>query len=448
MTMDKEKNPLSQRILDLTLEIIYLLTGEDHEVVKKPGGSLNQSNIHHAYEKDYRTQSPSALPTSPSPIHERHNEQKILELSNQIIRLLTGEVPIRCEDVTVYLSMEEWEYVERHKELYEDVMMETAVSGHSPVSRPDLETKNETENKTYRKYLRNNHSEQDEAVTIPSCTFLSCGKGNLVDTNIYQTADPQTEYPSADIKQEPASCEEENLTDSVLYKPTEHPQTQYPPTDIKEEPGSWEEGNLTDTDIYRPINHSQAEYLYTVIKEEPACEEGNVIGQGDGTFTCIECGKCLPTKYELIQHYMVHTGEHPFKCSDCGKGFYYKNDMVKHQRIHTGEKPFKCNECGRCFTHSSSLACHKVLHTGEKPFKCDDCGKYFSLKKRLNEHQKTHTGQKPFICSDCGNRFTRASTLAAHKMIHTGEKRFICNECGKGFNRRYTFMQHQKIHRR
>ncbi|KAM3913721.1 uncharacterized protein RB166_018920 isoform 2-T3 [Leptodactylus fuscus] len=133
--MDRDKKETTEKILSLTLEIIYLLTGEDYVVVKKKSGEHLTTSSGRVSGGLRKIQYP-IMKSSPL-ITKRSNEQKILELTNKIIELLTGEVPIRCQDVTVYFSMEEWEYLEGHRDLYKDVMMED----HKPLTSPNRPSK-------------------------------------------------------------------------------------------------------------------------------------------------------------------------------------------------------------------------------------------------------------------------------------------------------------------
>ncbi|XP_077346172.1 uncharacterized protein LOC143989776 isoform X2 [Lithobates pipiens] len=115
MRMEEDRSHMTEKILNLTLEIIYLLTGERFPLVKSG---------------DHMT---ITVPPCDSLKPERHNMEKILEVTKKMMELLTGEVPIRCQDVTVYFSMEEWEYLEGHKDLYKDVMMDN----QPPLTSPD-----------------------------------------------------------------------------------------------------------------------------------------------------------------------------------------------------------------------------------------------------------------------------------------------------------------------
>ncbi|XP_075118395.1 oocyte zinc finger protein XlCOF7.1-like [Leptodactylus fuscus] len=151
--MERDKNKMAESLLNLTLEIIYQLTGEDYTVVKKTSSGRCQAPVYEGYGGSL---SPIPGPPPHPLIQEEINGQKILEVTNKMLELLTGEVtllgmlghytvtggvgvmtvslccqvPIRCQDVAVYFSMEEWEYLEGHKDLYKEVMMED----HQPLT--------------------------------------------------------------------------------------------------------------------------------------------------------------------------------------------------------------------------------------------------------------------------------------------------------------------------
>ncbi|KAM5141361.1 uncharacterized protein ACMZJ9_015107 [Mantella aurantiaca] len=133
--MDEDQCHSTERLLDLTLEIIYLLTGEGYTVVKKTSGENVTSRRHHRVSGRRGTQRHITVPSSVCLMSERNHDEKILEVTKKMIGLLTGEVPIRCQDVTVYFSMEEWEYLEGHKDLYKDVMMDNQPPLTSPGKR-------------------------------------------------------------------------------------------------------------------------------------------------------------------------------------------------------------------------------------------------------------------------------------------------------------------------
>ncbi|XP_073540662.1 uncharacterized protein [Phyllobates terribilis] len=126
LIMDKDRNHVTKRILKLTLEIICLLTGEEYTLVKKFGDYVSLKSI--------------MDPELPSWAHERKNDQKILELTKKITELLTEEVPLRCEDIMVCFTMEEWEYVEGHMDLYKNVMMENPETAPSLVDITSADT--------------------------------------------------------------------------------------------------------------------------------------------------------------------------------------------------------------------------------------------------------------------------------------------------------------------
>ncbi|XP_073517035.1 gastrula zinc finger protein XlCGF66.1-like [Phyllobates terribilis] len=144
--MDMDRDKMAERILHLTPEILFRITGEDYTVVKKTSSERRQHPVSEGWE---RPLSPITGPPPHPLIYEDINDQKILNLSYKMIELLTGEVPIKCQDVAVYFSMEEWEYLEGHKDLYKDVMMEVP----QPLTSPDLSSKRTTPERCPRPLL-------------------------------------------------------------------------------------------------------------------------------------------------------------------------------------------------------------------------------------------------------------------------------------------------------
>ncbi|XP_073411723.1 uncharacterized protein [Dendrobates tinctorius] len=447
MDMDREK--MAERILHLTLEILFRLTGEDYTVVKKTSSERCQDPVSEGLG---RPLSPITGPPPHPLMYEDINDQKILELTYNMIELLTGEVPIRCQDVAVYFSMEEWEYLEGHIDLYKDVMMDVP----QLLTSPDLSSKLTTLERCPRPLLPQDCKQED-----PNVPQDHQG-GDLTHLNtkeIYVRGDEPCKgvIPSYDYPDDCTRRSEAQLTSSIFksddleilqHHLSSDPMEQVPSSDslpTTKENQSHKRGIKKQTAPKAKKSFSCSE-CGKCFRLKLILDRHQRTHTGEKPFSCSECGKCFNQKSVLDRHQRTHTGEKPFSCSECGKCFNRKSILDSHQRTHTGEKPFSCSECGKCFIQKCILVMHKRIHTEEKSFSCSECGKCFKWKISLDSHQRTHTGEKPFSCSECGKCFIQKCSLVRHKRIHTGEKPFSCSECGKCFKWKINLDSHQRTH--
>ncbi|KAM5145994.1 oocyte zinc finger protein XlCOF7.1-like [Mantella aurantiaca] len=409
MIAKMNKKQLTEKILNHALGIIYLLTGEEYVVVKKN-----------------------------SPHSSTH--------------LLTGDVPIKCGDVSIYFSMDEWNYIEDNKNLYKDVTvdngqsftemrMEAKMSLDVPdeeiecVSIPDgvedAETREESskpgdvESDDIIGDVNDSTASIEQVDEVHESEHFVDKQENIIDVTDDSVLVRTIEESHSVLDPDEASVERTYITEEFQEEnfissfpndsydvvnvmpdsmPNQHELKPFPLVEsfLHENNAAWDNLHLIRRKSRKQDLHSKAEHFeFDAIPTEDQLDEYDndlayksclTLPQEPATpFICGECGKCFITEPFLAEHMKKHSVEKPHRCLQCGREFEYRSRLVVHLRTHNGEKPHKCEECGKDFNYRSRLLVHQRKHTGVKPHKCNQCGKQFDYRSHLLRHQRTHT---------------------------------------------------------
>ncbi|KAM4662354.1 uncharacterized protein O3C94_010874 isoform 2-T3 [Discoglossus pictus] len=411
MNKEKSKIRMAERFLNHALEIIYMLTGEEYTIVKK-------NTPHSCFQQ---------------------------------------------------ISGEEWEYIEGHKELYQDLMMENPHTTGTVPSPENLGLQDEYVNHATEDGGHDIDEKDILQVTIQSdlCEDKPIRRYNTRprrksdrsegfgagDNCVIACHEKQSNYSLRRVKAE--ECV--GLTESI-HKVKNVCAVTNCKEEVKEAP---ETTRIHKSLASRAGSHNPQHHIpQGVLKQEklfacPHCRKlfsskpQQILHQmhhtGQKIFVCSDCDKCFLSKSQFVLHQKMHHRQK--QCPVCEKTFKWKSQLLLHQSLHTRHKLYACPQCEKCFTQKLYLLQHQKLHTGEKEYKCSECSKCFGQKSHLMQHQRCHTGEKPYVCFVCGNCFSQKSHLIQHERLHTGERPFLCSVCGIRFKQKAHLMKHQKHHR-
>ncbi|XP_056409202.1 oocyte zinc finger protein XlCOF8.4-like [Hyla sarda] len=385
--MERDRNKMADRIINLTLQILFRLTGEDYTVVKKSSSGHCRAPVCEGWG---RTLSPIPGPPPHSLIYEEMDEQKILELIKNMMELLTGEVPIRCQDVAVHSSLENWEYVEGHKDQYKDqVMMED----QQPLTSPVRSSKRTAPERCPRPLLP--QDDQGEDLNNINAPETDVSGDEQYKENI-PTGKDLIYINATDIKEE-----ETDVSGDEQYKediPTGKELIYINTTDIKEE----EETDVSGHEQYNediPTGKDLNNINATVIKEEE--EETNVSGD---------------EQYKED----IPTGNHPDSCTRRSEENLISSDYKADDDItqDTYEEHSIIPDTPSAL-HSQDLSSHPYIqvlssHSSQKGH------------RRGVGHQQDHTGKKNIFMLRMWEIFyTEIESYSASKNSHRREAIFM-----------------------
>ncbi|XP_069799693.1 zinc finger protein 514-like [Dendropsophus ebraccatus] len=416
-TMIKMKKQMAEKILNHALGIIYLLTGEEYVIVKK---------------------------NSP----------------HSTMDLLTGEIPVKCGDISIYFSMEEWDYIEEHKDLYKDHYQSLVLEEGIAVDRCSGPYKNsfnivflgeeklnekDVEDVNFKKTC----AEKSGARSLAAESRLGSQDGTVEDDTSmsrgYHGRNSSIASSVCDMESHKSSCpqwkcEAWTVNNNMIRK--DQLSKKKTPTQKKKNKDS-----VTGPPKDVTVNGTK------IPRTELMCVDGeHLMGHkrrhiAEKSFSCNDCGKHFAHKPLLIAHQRSHTGETCYWCGECGIFYTYKSQLIAHQRTHNEEKFYPCDVCGQKFDFRCLLLVHQQIHTGLKPHQCYECGERFTYRSTLVVHKRTHSGEKPHRCKYCGEHFSDGYSLTAHQKVHRAEESHTCPDCGKQFAYKASLIVHQRAHK-
>ncbi|XP_075701871.1 uncharacterized protein LOC142665935 isoform X2 [Rhinoderma darwinii] len=337
---------------------------------------------------------------------------RILNQALEIVSLISGEFPVKCGDVAVYFTMDEWSYIDQHKEDYGDF-----VTDNVPMSR----TWEVPEHWDSDPMTDDDDDEEDENVE------------NFPQRQSSSDWEPDSDWASEDIY------------DSLEQK-SNHSEKGSGRSSVSSKKRTGDQASSKS-----PERSSSAEG-HRMTHRCDQCEEAFPDTQALETHQithmekCEECEELFSSKAELIKHGAENHAVKRYACTICGIQYDYKSQFVIHQRAHTGEKPFHCDACGAKFGHKSSLLVHQRRHAKGKTFKCSKCDRRFDKRSEKARHEKVHEQEKKYKCSKCDWRFDNRSEKTRHEKVHEQKKKYKCRKCGKTFVQKAAHKRHKWDH--